>query len=272
MAGLVLNAGDRAYFLTLMRRQLNSAVHRRMNALLLLDGGWSTERIAEALFIEAETVRDHHRRYISDGRDGIERLAYVGSAPVLSTVQRAALEAALGARLYMSAQEVCDGVARQFGLTYTPPRSRQPNLFPQEHADRHERGGPKGAERIASRWADTRKVPQVAFKSDWARHTKAAPCKRNDQILATPPIGGIVFPVSGIQDTPHRQGPQDGHPHLAALRAGAHQGERRAGGNYTPSGSLDRIASLRSKCRPSTTNVPSPTAWISLFSLRAPSI
>jgi hypothetical protein len=39
MAGLVLSAGDRAYFLTLMRRQLNSAVHRRMNALLLLDDG-----------------------------------------------------------------------------------------------------------------------------------------------------------------------------------------------------------------------------------------
>lgn len=120
MAGLVLSAGDRAYFLTLMRRQLNSAVHRRMNVLLLLDDGWSAERIAEALFIEAETVRDHHRRYISDGRGGIEHLAYVGSAPVLSTVQRAALEAELGARLYMSAKEVCDYVARQFGLTYTP--------------------------------------------------------------------------------------------------------------------------------------------------------
>jgi len=120
MAGLVSSAGDRAYFLTLMHRQLNSAVHRRMNVLLLLDDGWSAERIAEALFIEAETVWDHHRRYISDGRGGIEHLAYVGSAPVLSAVQRAALEAELGARLYMSAKEVCDYVARQFGLTYTP--------------------------------------------------------------------------------------------------------------------------------------------------------
>jgi len=29
---------------------------------------------------------------------------------------------------------------------------------------------PKGAERIAARWADHRKVPQITFKPDWSRH------------------------------------------------------------------------------------------------------
>jgi hypothetical protein len=52
--------------------------------------------------------------------------------------------------------------------------------------------------RIAARWADHRKVPQIAFKPDWARHNKAAPFKRNDQILDVLPIGIIVFPGSGI--------------------------------------------------------------------------
>jgi hypothetical protein len=60
-------------------------------------------------------------------------------------------------------------------------------------------GSPKGAERIAARWADTRKVPQIAFKPDWTRHGKAAPFKRNDQMLAVLPIGVLVFPGSGIQ-------------------------------------------------------------------------
>ena len=59
-------------------------------------------------------------------------------------------------------------------------------------------GSPKGAERIAACWADNRKVPQVAFKPDWARHAKAAPFKRNDQMLDVLPIGVIVFPGSGI--------------------------------------------------------------------------
>ena len=44
-------------------------------------------------------------------------------------------------------------------------------------------GSPKGAERIAACWADNRKVPQIAFKPDWTRHAKAAPFKRNDQML-----------------------------------------------------------------------------------------
>jgi hypothetical protein len=61
-------------------------------------------------------------------------------------------------------------------------------------------GSPKGAEKIAARWADTRKVPQVAFKPDWTKHAKAAPFKRNDQMLMVLPIGVIVFPGTGIQD------------------------------------------------------------------------
>lgn len=57
MAGLLLAAEDRAHFLALMRRQTNSAVRRRTNALLLLDDGWTAERAGEALFIDADTVR-----------------------------------------------------------------------------------------------------------------------------------------------------------------------------------------------------------------------
>jgi hypothetical protein len=61
-------------------------------------------------------------------------------------------------------------------------------------------GSPKGAERIAACWADSRKVPQIAFRPDWARHDKAAPFKRNDAMLDVLPIGVLVFPGTGIQD------------------------------------------------------------------------
>jgi hypothetical protein len=61
-------------------------------------------------------------------------------------------------------------------------------------------GSPKGAELIASKWADNRKVPQIAFKPDWTRHAKAAPFKRNDAVLETLPIGVLHFPGTGIQD------------------------------------------------------------------------
>lgn len=59
---------------------------------------------------------------------------------------------------------------------------------------------PKGAEKIASRWADHRNVPQIGFAPDWTKHAKAAPFKRNDAMLDVLPIGVIVFPGTGIQD------------------------------------------------------------------------
>ncbi|MDH4992452.1 DUF2493 domain-containing protein [Aquamicrobium lusatiense] len=61
-------------------------------------------------------------------------------------------------------------------------------------------GSPKGAELIAAKWADNRKVPQVAFKPDWTKHGKAAPFKRNDQMLEVLPVGVLVYPGSGIQE------------------------------------------------------------------------
>ena len=61
-------------------------------------------------------------------------------------------------------------------------------------------GWPKGAELIAAKWADARKVAQVAFKPNWTLHAKAAPFKRHDQMLDVLPIGVVVFPGTGIQD------------------------------------------------------------------------
>lgn len=120
MAGKLLSVADRARFLALMRQQTNSAVHRRMNTLLLLDDGWTAERVAEALFIDAETVCAHRRLYAADGHAGVERLAYSGHAPVLTEEQSAILTAELAGRIYLTAKIVCGFVARRFDLTYTP--------------------------------------------------------------------------------------------------------------------------------------------------------
>ena len=59
-------------------------------------------------------------------------------------------------------------------------------------------GSPRGAERIAACWADNHKVAQIVFKPDWTRHGKAAPFKRNDQMLEALPAGLVAFPGSGI--------------------------------------------------------------------------
>ena len=61
-------------------------------------------------------------------------------------------------------------------------------------------GSPKGADLIAAKWAETRKVTKFAFKPDWTKHAKAAPLKRNDAMLDVLPVGDLVFPGNSIQE------------------------------------------------------------------------
>lgn len=62
-------------------------------------------------------------------------------------------------------------------------------------------GGAKtGAEFIASKWAQNRNVDQVIFLPDWKSYNKAAPFKRNDELLKTMPIGLIACPGNGINE------------------------------------------------------------------------
>jgi transposase len=120
MSGVILSPEDRAHLLQMMRRQTPSPVHRRMNALLLLDDGWAAERVAEVLFIDAETVRQHRRLYQTAGVTGVQRLNYEGGEPALSPQQLETLGAELDARLYVTAKAVCAFVAQTFEVTYTP--------------------------------------------------------------------------------------------------------------------------------------------------------
>ena len=59
-------------------------------------------------------------------------------------------------------------------------------------------GGGPGIEKIAASWADARGVDQVVCRPDWTAHGKAAPFRRNDELLNLLPKGVIAFPGSGI--------------------------------------------------------------------------
>ena len=59
-------------------------------------------------------------------------------------------------------------------------------------------GGGPGVEKIAASWAEARGVNQVICRPDWSAHGKAAPFRRNDELLNLLPKGVIAFPGSGI--------------------------------------------------------------------------
>lgn len=114
-----LSPPDRAYFRTMMRRQINSAVHRRMNTLLLLDDGLCISEVARVLYLDEGTVRAHQGLYLTEGRGGVERLDYAGGQPLLTPDELAVLKSHVREQLYMSAKAVAAWVRERFAVEYT---------------------------------------------------------------------------------------------------------------------------------------------------------
>ena len=56
----------------------------------------------------------------------------------------------------------------------------------------------KGAEMIASKWADRNGVTQLVFKPDFKRWARRAPFKRNEDMANLEMQGAIIFPGNGI--------------------------------------------------------------------------
>ena len=61
-------------------------------------------------------------------------------------------------------------------------------------------GGGPGVEKLAAQWAERNGVDQVVCKPDWQRHGRAAPFRRNEELLSLLPKGVIAFPGSGITE------------------------------------------------------------------------
>src|SRR5262249_62211910 len=73
-----------------------------------------------------------------------------------------------------------------------PPAARPPAWSPWRGA------GGRAPRRLAAAGTPPPKPPQLVLTPDGTRHAKAAPFRRNDEMLAVLPIGVIVFPGSGI--------------------------------------------------------------------------
>ena len=63
------------------------------------------------------------------------------------------------------------------------------------------RGGGPGVEKIAVRWAETNGIRQTVCKPDWNAYGRAAPFRRNGELLTLLLKGVIVLPGSGIPDS-----------------------------------------------------------------------
>jgi transposase len=114
-----LSAVDRADLIALARD--GSAAHRlarRANALVLLDSGWSCEKVAGALFVDDDTIREWHGLFVEDGLEGLTRFAAGGSACQLSGEQREKLKAWVTVALPRTTRQIGAWIATEFEVTY----------------------------------------------------------------------------------------------------------------------------------------------------------
>jgi transposase len=117
--GGFLSPEDRADLIALTRD--GSAAHRlgrRANALLLLDAGWSCERVSAALFLDDDTIRRWHGMFIEDGFDGLLHFEVGGSACQMSGEQQEQLKAWVSAALPHSTRQIGAWIGTEFGLAY----------------------------------------------------------------------------------------------------------------------------------------------------------
>ena len=91
---------------------------RRANAMLLLDDGWNCERVAEALYLDDDTVRGWRKTYDEGGLESLRRFEAGGSASHLSLEQEEELRAYVREGLPRSTREVAVFLYQRFGLIY----------------------------------------------------------------------------------------------------------------------------------------------------------
>jgi tetratricopeptide (TPR) repeat protein len=83
--GGFLSAEDRGKLVALARDgSAASRVTRRANAVALLDDGWSCQEVAQALFVNDDTVRDWHKLFEQRGIEGLTSFDVGGSTSFLS--------------------------------------------------------------------------------------------------------------------------------------------------------------------------------------------
>jgi transposase len=118
--GGFLSTNERRTLIRLARDGLEEhRVARRANAIVLLDQGWSCERVAEALLLDDDTVRDWCRAYERGGVEGLKSFGHEGSSSRLTEEQEFALGDWVDAHCPRSIRKVGAWVKRTFGWTYS---------------------------------------------------------------------------------------------------------------------------------------------------------
>lgn len=111
-----LTETERIQLYTQLKSERNSRVSDRIKAVLLYDKGWFYKDIAEALFLNEETVSRHVKEYKFSEKLSVDS---GGSACKLSEDQTILLTSHVEAVTYTKVSDICSYVKEAYNISYT---------------------------------------------------------------------------------------------------------------------------------------------------------
>ncbi len=96
-------------------------IGRRCNAVLLLDDGWSCQKVATALYIDDDTVRAWYGQYQVGGIDTLATFDWKGCQPRLTEEQEKELSVFLEANLHAGTPQIRAHIRKAYNQWFSRP-------------------------------------------------------------------------------------------------------------------------------------------------------
>ena len=103
----------------LRQRKADGLIVRRANALLLLDKGWKADQVADALYLDGETIRAWRRHFLTHGMRFLYLSPYSKREGHLNFAQEAALKEYLTLHPPRSTNEVRGFIQNSYGQSFS---------------------------------------------------------------------------------------------------------------------------------------------------------
>lgn len=110
---------ERNSLLAMQRRERDKKISDRIRTILLLDNGWSFDRIATALFLDVDTIRRYYQMYLDHGKEELFRLNYCGKPCELNQEQLEKIKSYVRDNHPSSASEIVNFIKEHFKVEYT---------------------------------------------------------------------------------------------------------------------------------------------------------
>lgn len=116
---LFLCSSERNSLKALHRAHRDGRIRDKIKTILLIDNGWSYEKIAKALLLDISTIRKYYVQYVEGGTEALLVMNYTGRSSLLNSNQLDCVKAYVRETVPSSVNEVMSYIKEQFGVEYS---------------------------------------------------------------------------------------------------------------------------------------------------------